>query len=162
MNKIIILFGVSGCGKSTIGEALSKKTSIPFFDADDFHPTANVLKMKTGSPLTDADRLPWLIALNKKLLQESKKGGAILACSALKESYREILREGLAKIPTWVLLNGTFDFILHRINSREGHFMPTSLLQSQFDTLEVPEYALSVDVRKSVEVLVEEILRNEQ
>ena len=158
MNKIIIVFGVSGCGKSTIGKALSEKTGIPFFDADDFHPTSNILKMKAGTPLTDVDRLPWLQALNKKMLLEAKAGGAILACYALKESYREILSKDLSVKPTWALLNGSLDFILNRINSREGHFMPTSLLQSQFDTLEIPDYALSLDVRKSVEELVADTL----
>jgi len=160
MTKIIILFGVSGCGKSTIGTALSKKTGIPFFDADDFHPAENISKMKSGAPLTDEDRLPWLKALNKKLLQEAKKDGAILACSALKESYRVILNKDLTTTPTWGLLNGSFDFILQRINSREGHFMPTSLLQSQFDTLEIPDYALVLDVQQSVEAIVEEICEN--
>jgi len=160
MNKIIILFGVSGCGKSTIGVALSKKTSIPFFDADDFHPTANILKMKEGTPLTDVDRLPWLEALNKKMLVEAKAEGAILACSALKESYREILSKDLPITPIWGLLNGSFDFILNRINSREGHFMPSSLLQSQFDTLAIPDYALILDVRKGVEELVEDVIKN--
>lgn len=144
---VIIIMGVSGTGKSTIGTMLSQQLGIEFADADDFHPSSNIEKMKSGQPLTDADRLPWLQQLND-LLKVKESDGIVLACSALKESYRTILSEKLKKPPTWVYLAGSKELITERMKSR-NHFMPPALLQSQLDTLEVPEVAIEVDVKQS-------------
>ena len=138
--------GVSGSGKSTIGELLAKRLGIPFFDADDFHPIENVEKMKAGNPLNDEDRAPWLANLNQLAKKEMAKKGAIITCSALKQKYRVSLEQGLPNSPEWVFLNGDFELILKRMNQREGHYMPASLLQSQFDALEIPANAFEVDI----------------
>lgn len=141
----IIVMGVSGCGKTTLGEGLAKALNWPFLDADDFHPPENVAKMRAGEPLNDADRAPWLLQLNK-LLQANPH--AVLACSALKESYREILKTNLHNL-RFVHPHGAFEVIASRIEARSketGHYMPTSLLQSQFEALERCEGALLVDI----------------
>lgn len=154
---IYIIMGVSGAGKSTIGQALSQKTGIPFFDADDYHPTANVQKMATGQPLNDADRQPWLEILAQLLQQKETKKGAILACSALKATYRETLASPLTNPPHWVFLKGSPALISARMQARTGHFMPPALLASQFAALEIPEEAQVVDIGKSVEEIVEDL-----
>jgi len=150
--------GVSGSGKTTIGKELSKKMGIPFIDADDFHPISNINKMKSGIPLTDEDRLPWLQILADQLAHFESQQGAILSCSALKASYREILSSQLSKIE-WVLLTGDFDLIKKRINSRKDHFMSDKLLQSQFDTLEPPHHAIIEDIKKSPDEIVNSIIK---
>ncbi len=146
--------GVSGSGKSTIGRALAERTGLPFLDADDFHPASNIKKMKSGQPLNDEDRKPWLERLAVEL---SASGGCVLACSALKESYRNILESGSADI-TWVYLEASKELIRERLQKRSGHFMPPSLLDSQFQALEVPRDGLSVDVSDSPGVIVNKIL----
>ena len=150
--------GVSGSGKTTIGQLLSEKTGIPFFDGDDFHSAANKEKMKAGSPLTDADRQGWLQSLNKLAIEESVKQGAIIACSALKEKYRKLLSENLDD-PDWVFLKGSFELISHRIKNRTGHFMPPVLLQSQFDTLELPHSAIIVQIENEPEEITDNIIQ---
>lgn len=135
--------GVSGCGKTTIGQKLASELNISFFDADDFHPESNVQKMSNGIALNDEDRLPWLLSLNK-LLQEQQNNGAILACSALKESYRNILSKDIDV--EWVYLNADFDLIKKRMLNRSEHYMPVELLYSQFETLEEPEYGIHINV----------------
>jgi len=156
--QIIFIMGVSGSGKTTIGQLLAKEKGVPFFDADDFHPIANVEKMKAGNPLNDEDRAPWLDRLNELAKVEIQKKGAVITCSALKASYRERLEEGLASPPKWIFLNGKFETILNRINQRAGHYMPASLLQSQFDALELPENAFSVDIEQQPEEIIYQIL----
>lgn len=158
MNRIIYIMGVSGSGKTTIGRLLSEKTGIPFFDGDDFHSAENKEKMKAGSPLTDADRYGWLQSLNKLATAESVKGGAIIACSALKEKYRKLLSENLDN-PVWVFLKGSFELISHRMQNRTGHFMPPVLLQSQFDTLEAPQSGIVVQVDKEPEEITDNIIQ---
>lgn len=153
---IIILFGVSGCGKTTIGKQLSKKTDIPFFDADDFHPKSNIDKMTKGLPLNDNDRLPWLLSLSNKMDLWAKKKGAILGCSALKESYRELLTSKFSKV-TWVHLSGSPDLIKNRIEQRSGHFMNADLLVSQFNDLEIPEYGIHIDISGSPKKIIDTI-----
>jgi gluconokinase len=145
--QFIILFGVTGAGKTTIGLLLAAELGWPFYDADDFHPAANVEKMRQGIPLTDADRRPWLDSLHDLIqtaLTENKPG--VLACSALKESYRQYLyvNEGVR----YVYLRGDFDLIQRRLSNRVGHYMNPALLRSQFEALEEPrddETIVSVD-----------------
>jgi gluconokinase len=153
---IVIVMGVSGSGKTTIGEALAASLGWPYLDADDYHPAANVAKMAAGTPLQDADRWPWLDKLNSALRKDEK---AILGCSALKESYRQRLTAGLKDFRI-VFLRGTFELLSERAAERKHRFMPASLLKSQFETLEPPRGAIEVDVAQPVEACVQQILRS--
>jgi carbohydrate kinase (thermoresistant glucokinase family) len=161
MHTVIYIMGVSGCGKTTIGQLLSAKTGIPFFDADDFHSVANKEKMKQGHPLTDADRAAWLQQLNQLAIEQAKLKGAIIACSALKERYRVILSTGIDTCE-WIFLQGTYAEIYERLKKRAQHFMPAALLQSQFDSLEVPENAFTVDIKNDAETIVTMLLQHLQ
>lgn len=152
--------GVSGSGKSTIAKLLSVKTRIPFFDGDAFHPQKNIDKMSRGIPLSDQDREPWLKTLNLKLKQCNKAKGAILACSALKESYRTMVAADLDV--RWVFLSGAMAMIQERLRQRNQHFMDNSLLQSQFDCLEEPSYGTKISIANTPEAIVEEILIAQQ
>lgn len=143
---MIVIMGVSGSGKTTIGLQLSEVLKIPFFDADDFHSEENVAKMKQSIPLNDRDRKPWLENLAIKIAEWDSENGAILACSALKESYRKTLASRVNSI-TWIYLSGSFEVINSRLNNRSGHYMKSTLLQSQFDSLEIPKYGIHVDAR---------------
>ncbi|MDW5288032.1 NADP-dependent phosphogluconate dehydrogenase [Formosa sp. PL04] len=156
---IIIIMGVSGCGKTTIGKLLSKKTGINFYDADDFHPSENIEKMKNNMPLTDVDRTPWLLTLSKKLKEWDQTTGAILACSALKESYRELLNSEIEN-PLWIYLSGSFEQIKERLESRDNHYMPSSLLKSQFETLEIPTYGLHIPIEQTPTTITNTIISN--
>jgi carbohydrate kinase (thermoresistant glucokinase family) len=138
--------GVSGSGKSTIGKLLASRMGFPFLDADEFHPPQNVAKMAAGTALTDADRLPWLERLNREL---AGRGDAVLACSALKESYRTVLSRGLPGC-RFVHLRGGIELIRARLEERRHRYMPASLLESQFATLEAPRNAIEVDIGASV------------
>ena len=146
--------GVSGCGKSTVGKLLAERFGYLFLDADEFHPPANVAKMAAGTPLTDADRLPWLEGLNGKLLENRN---TVLACSALKESYRQILAQGCGDC-RFVHLRGSIELIRSRLSERRHRFMPASLLESQFATLEPPQGAIEIDIAQPPERCAEEIL----
>lgn len=149
--------GVTGSGKTTAGEALSEEWGWPYHDGDDFHPAANVEKMRSGTPLTDEDRRPWLEALHRKAEQVLAAGeGAIIGCSALKESYREILRGYLTRV-AFVWLDLTRDALEDRLAARRGHFMPASLLDSQLAALEPPEDAIRVDGDGEVGAVVKRI-----
>jgi carbohydrate kinase (thermoresistant glucokinase family) len=139
--------GVSGSGKTTIGEALARRLGCRFIDADDYHPAANVAKMAAGQALEDEDRWPWLDRLNAILRREDN---AILACSALKERYRQRLSQDVPAL-AWIYLKGEFDLIRSRLGERRHRYMPASLLESQFATLEPPSDAITVDVSGSVE-----------
>ena len=141
---MIVIMGVSGSGKTTIGLQLSDALGIPFFDADDFHSEENVTKMKNNIALNDTDRRPWLENLAIKMAEWDSKKSAVLACSALKETYRMTLASRVNSI-TWVYLSGSFDLINSRITDRSGHFMKSTLLQSQFDALEIPEYGIHIN-----------------
>ncbi len=150
--------GVSGSGKTTIGKLLSQKTQFPFFDGDDYHPEENRKKMTSGTPLDDNDRKGWLQALNQLAAEKLQSGSCIIACSALKESYRDILKEGLENRVRFVYLRGSYQQILSRVQSRQGHFMPPSLLASQFETLEPPVEAITADIAFGPEQIVSEIM----
>lgn len=152
--RVLYLTGVSGSGKSTIGLLLSEELGIPFFDGDDFHPESNKQKMASGNPLTDEDRKDWLIDLNKLAKEELTKKGCIIACSALKEKYRILLKSSIEKNVKWIFLDGSYKQILERMNKRADHFMPTSLLQSQFDVLEPFKNAIQVPISKSPDTIV--------
>jgi carbohydrate kinase (thermoresistant glucokinase family) len=146
---ILVAMGVCGCGKSTVGRSLAEDLGWSFFDADDFHPEANVAKMASGQPLTDDDRWPWLDRIADELRRVLARGDhAVLACSALKHAYRERLkRAGDVRI---VYLKGDQATIASRLAGRQHKYMPASLLQSQLATLEEPTDALVVDIRPSV------------
>ena len=143
---IIIIMGVSGSGKTTLGRALAETLSWHFIEGDDFHPPGNVDKMRRGQQLTDADRRPWLAALNAVLRKHmADREGAVLACSALKKAYREQLSAGLDD-PRFVVLCGDPTVIRQRLTERAGHFMPASLLDSQIEALEPPVDAVFVRI----------------
>lgn len=143
---IVVVMGVSGAGKSTIGAALAAELGWRFLDADEFHPPQNVAKMAAGMPLADADRWPWLDLLNGKLRAIEKAGeSAVLACSALKTSYRERLAAGIGRCEI-VYLRGGIELIRERLARRSHRYMPASLLESQFATLEPPTHAIAVDI----------------
>jgi carbohydrate kinase, thermoresistant glucokinase family len=157
--RIIIVMGVSSSGKSTIGAALGRALHAPFLDGDQYHPEANVEKMRAGIPLTDADRWPWLDALSTALKQAAaRKGVAVGACSALKKTYRDFITEKAGEPVLFVYLDGSREVIGERMARRSHEYMPTSLLDSQFATLEVPdaaqEHVMAVPVTDSVDKIV--------
>lgn len=151
---IVLVMGVAGVGKTTIGGALARELGWRFIDADDYHPPENVAKMKAGVPLEDADRWPWLARLNKALKDEQN---AVLACSALKESHRERLLQGIhgARL---VYLHGAEALIRKRLEQRSHRYMPASLLGSQLAALEPPTDAIAVDVAADASTCVSGIL----
>lgn len=154
---IVIVMGVSGVGKTTIGRALAQRIECAFLDGDDFHPEANVRKMAGGQPLSDEDRWPWLDRLNALLREKEARGEpAVLACSALREAYRQRLAEGLREVRI-VFLRGDQALIAARLAQRQHHYMPASLLESQFAALEPPADALSIVVSGSPESCVDAV-----
>lgn len=152
---IVLVMGVSGSGKNAIGEPLAKRLGWMFIDGDDYHPPENVKKMAAGIPLQDEDRWPWLDHLNTLLRKEKQ---AVLACSALKEAYRQRLLAGVADSAI-VHLHGSFELIRSRVEARRHRYMPASLLQSQFDTLEPPQNAIKVDVSRDIETSVDAVVK---
>lgn len=157
---VYIIFGVSGIGKTSIGKKISVSLGIPFYDADDFHSKANILKMGKGQPLNDEDRKSWLEELQQNIEVWNRSTGAVLACSALKESYRKILKPNKKPIIKWVLLYADIDTITKRLQKRTNHFFDVNLLQSQFDTLEIPTYGLHINANQSQENIVMQILKD--
>lgn len=150
--------GVAGSGKTTIAQMLSRKMEVPYLEADDFHPESNRLKMQSGIPLIDEDREPWLQMLHKEGRQYLRHGqSVVMACSALKKSYRDMLSKGIERQVTFVFLKGDFDLFYRRMEERSGHFMPASLLKSQFDALEEPQNAVVVCASKSPEEVVAQV-----
>ncbi len=158
----LIVMGVSGSGKSTIGEMLAVRLGWPFEDGDRFHPAANVAKMSAGHPLTDEDRWPWLQAIADEIDRVCRDGErVVIACSALKRAYRDVLVHGRDDVRI-VFLDGTQDLIAARLAARKGHFMPPGLLDSQFGTLEPPasdEKPVAVSIDAPVETIVDDIVR---
>lgn len=157
MPRVIVLMGVSGCGKTAVGGQLSERLGWPFFDSDDFHPTENIAKMSQGIPLDDHDRAAWLSNLHDLILDHQEDGeNMLLACSALKQKYRHQLSEGVPGI-TFAYLKGSYNLIFSRMQSRPGHYMKAGMLRSQFDTLEEPYEALVVDIDQGIEAIAEQI-----
>ena len=156
---IVIVFGVSGAGKTTIGKLLAEHLGWRFYEADDFHPRANIEKMRSGHPLTDEDRWPWLERLREQITRSlTAKENVVLACSALKRAYRERLR--VSDDVKFVFLRGDYALIEQQLRRRRGHFMNPALLQSQFADLEEPEPdedAITIELGRAPEELVEEI-----
>jgi gluconokinase len=157
----LIVMGVSGSGKSTVAARLAERISWTFEDGDRFHPPSNVAKMSAGHPLTDADRWPWLQAIADEIDRVCRSGGhAVIACSALKRAYRDVLVHGRSDVRI-VFLSGTQALIADRLARRKGHFMPPGLLDSQFKTLEPPaadENPVTESIDASVETIVEDIV----
>lgn len=156
---VIIVMGVTGSGKTTVGQRLAEALGWRFHDADDFHPAANKAKMHAGTPLTDQDRWPWLQALRGVIEQAlADQAGAVVTCSALKRAYRDVLAGGLSNVH-YVHLTGDPDVLAARLASRRGHFMNPALLDSQIATLEAPADAIDVDVALTPDQQVAEIRR---
>ena len=154
----VIVMGVSGSGKTTIGKAIAEQLGCRFYDGDDFHTPAIVAKMVAGIPLTDEDRAGWLAdlaALIQRGLQRGESG--VIACSALKEKYRQALRVDAGQVK-FVYLKGSYEVILGRMQNRQAHYMKPAMLQSQFETLEEPQGVLTVDVTLSPDVIVRNIM----
>jgi gluconokinase len=157
--RFFIVMGVSGSGKTSVGKSLASKLGWAFYDADDFHPPENVAKMASGIPLNDADRTPWLASLHD-LISSSLKADqpGVMACSALKERYRQQLLEDNDGVKI-IYLKGSYDLIWSRMAVREDHYMKPHMLESQFDSLEEPSDALTMDISGSIEEIVDTILQ---
>ena len=158
---IYIIMGVSGSGKTTLGQSLvCSLENARFFDADDFHPNTNIEKMSSGIPLTDKDRKPWLENLSAHLQNwKFAYQNVVLACSALKEKYRQILSQSIDSSELkYILLNSAKNTLLKQISSRKDHFMSSSLLDSQINILEIPDYAIKIDISIPIEQQVKKIL----
>ncbi|GAA2739097.1 gluconokinase [Pedococcus aerophilus] len=156
---LVVMMGVSGSGKTTVGAALAQRLRVPFADADDFHPPENIAKMAAGIPLDDTDRGPWLHTIAAWLGEHAATGG-VASCSALKRAYRDILTS-VAPQTVFVHLHGDRDVLAERVAGRPGHFMPAALIDSQFATLEplqADEVGQALDVAQSVDTLVEQSL----
>lgn len=159
INGQFVVMGVSGCGKSSVASMLASRTGGLFLDADDFHPPENKAKMAAAIPLTDEDRWPWLDALNEELKsQAARRRTVFLACSALKQAYRDRLSAGLPAL-RFIYLKGSKELIFSRMKSRERHFMPLALLNSQFDTLEEPNNAIVLCIAHSLSEIIETALK---
>ena len=155
---IIVVMGVTGSGKTTIGSLLGRRLGREFADADDFHSPANKEKMHKGIPLSDADRLPWLAAMHDQIAKwVALKQNVVLACSALKQSYRQLLWNGPEV--QFVYLKGSYELIAERLHARKGHFADEHILAGQFRDLEEPSDAVAVDIGASTEKIVDEICR---
>ena len=155
MASPVVVMGVSGSGKSTVGAALAQRLRVPFADGDDLHPPANIAKMTAGQPLDDDDRYPWLEAIGQWLADHHD--GGVMSCSALKRKYRDQMRRHCPDVE-FLHLSGTPEVIGKRQASRPGHFMPASLLQSQFATLEpldADEHGIVIDVDQNIDAIVE-------
>jgi len=154
----VIVMGVAGCGKTTVGELLAKQLGWHFYDADAFHPAENIAKMATGTPLDDSDRAPWLASLHALISASLKEGRpGVLACSALKERYRQQLLAGNEGVQL-IYLKGSYELIWSRLTLRKDHYMKPQMLQSQFEALEEPTNALTFDVSMPVDEIVQEIV----
>lgn len=156
---IVVIMGVSGCGKTTVGRRLAQRLDWKYYEGDAFHPVENIQKMSKGIALTDDDRLPWLASI-KKVIDQCCEGGsdAIVACSALRRDYRFYLAANIPEI-RFVYLKGEFSIIRERMKSREGHYMKAGLLESQFASLEEPDDAMVIDIGESPKEIVSRVVR---
>ncbi len=158
-DMIYVFMGVCGCGKTTIGMEFARRMGIQFFDADDFYPNENIVKMSKGYPLTDEDRVGWLKTLGESIGKWSLDGSVVLACSALKRSHRETLElKGRNKV-VYVFLDGATELLKQRISNRVDHFMKEEMLSGQLDELERPENALRVEIDRPVADVVSFIVK---
>lgn len=159
--QTLVVMGTAGAGKTVVGTALADALAIPFVEGDSFHPPENVAKMASGTPLSDDDRQPWLVALAAQLrAARAANAGIVLSCSALKRRYRDTLRDG-DKSVRFIFLRGTPSLLRERLDARTGHYMPPSLLASQFAALEPPaadEHAWTVDVTTTPEAIVADLV----
>lgn len=156
--RFLIVMGVSGCGKTSVGKLLAEHFGWDFYDADDFHPPENVAKMAGGIPLDDTDRAPWLTALHDLIASSLKADRpGVLACSALKERYRRQLMNGNEDVQL-IYLKGSYDLIWSRMEKRTDHYMKPHMLKSQFDALEEPGNAITIDISMPVDAVVQEII----
>ena len=156
----IVVMGVSGCGKSTLGRALAQRLSLPYIEGDELHPPRNIALMAAGTPLTDEDRACWLQAIAERLAAAGSTG-AVVACSALKRSYRDLLRASAPNLRL-VHLSGPESVLMQRMHARSGHYMPPSLLRSQLDTLQPPgadEHAVVLNIESPLEQMLDAICR---
>jgi gluconokinase len=161
--RVFVVMGVTSSGKSSLGEALAKALNIKFIDGDDLHPKENILKMASGQHLNDEDRTPWLVRIRDAAFSiEKKNENAVIVCSALKRKYRNLICEGNHQV-TFLLLYGDFELVLKRMQARKNHFMPTALLKSQFDALELPQKdeknIIKIDIAGSFEDVVERCIK---
>jgi gluconokinase len=160
--RAVILLGVAGSGKTAVGKGLAARFDWLFLDADDFHPAANVEKMKHGIPLNDQDRIPWLRTLHDELQRQlAQSRSVVLACSALKESYRHMLSDNVSPL-TFILLDVDQETIRERLQHRAAHFFPKELMQSQFGALEKPKDAIIIDARKSLDEVIDQAIQSIQ
>lgn len=160
-HKVYIITGVSGSGKTTTGRLLAELLQCPFYDGDDFHPQTNIAKMSQGIPLDDADRLPWLKDINACIAKVLLESPLVVACSALRESYRNLLTKNIAQNQVfWIHLSGSFDVIYSRMKQRTAHFMTAEMLQSQFETYETPEYGVFVHVDDTTDNIMNQIVHH--
>ena len=157
----VVVMGVSGCGKSTVGQQLAQALGVDYLEGDEFHPPANVARMAAGTPLTDADRAPWLQTLAARLQAAHAAGrGVVLSCSALKRAYRDVLRSGAPGL-VFVHLSGSAELLAQRVGARQHHYMPAGLLASQLAALEVPgadEDTITIDIAEPAERIVPAVL----
>ncbi len=154
---IIVIMGVAGAGKSTVGQMLASELRCEFLDGDSLHPLANIRKMTMGIPLTDADRAPWLAAIHARIVESLQRGRSlVVACSALKQRYRETLADGV--LITWVYLKGSEEVIRARLLGRQHHFFKAQMLASQFADLEEPADAIVIDVETVPSIAVRQIV----
>jgi gluconokinase len=157
---IVVVMGVTGTGKTTVGKFLARELGWTFVEGDDFHPPANVAKMRRGLPLDDEDRKPWLDAIRRRLSEAIERGeNVVLACSALKHAYQHYLADYAPELVRFVYLYGSPELLRQRLAGRTGHFMNPALLSSQFQTLEAPDDAIRVDVSQPPQAIVAEVRR---
>jgi len=158
-NKVFIVTGVSGSGKTTVGKALADLLKISFYDGDSFHPAANIAKMASGIPLNDEDRLPFLKAINNAIKEKLPVETLVIACSGLKEKYRQLLSEDIdPSLIHWVHLQGDYDTIHHRMKQRKDHFMSANMLRSQFEAYELPTAGMLISTDKDLDQIIQQIM----
>ncbi len=157
---VVLIMGVSGSGKTTVGKKVAHALKVPFVDADDLHSNMSISKMKKGIPLTDEDRVPWLKRVAEKMVQLARRGGGVVACSALKADYRRMLLGDATFSFLLVYLKGTRHTLYRRLRRRKEHFMGPDLLESQLRTLEEPDSALTLSIEFSPQTLCEKIVHS--